>query len=67
MSITLDGVTTTTITYSDGSTEVTKTAAASDSSSKGAEGYNAQGYNAQGASGNGTSGGTGTSSQSMTV
>ncbi|WP_434884433.1 hypothetical protein [Bradyrhizobium oligotrophicum] len=46
---------------------MTKTAAASDSSSRGAEGYNAQGYNAQGASGNGTSGGTGTSSQSMTV
>ncbi|MGJ4995684.1 hypothetical protein ACQR0Z_14755 [Bradyrhizobium sp. HKCCYLS3077] len=48
----------TTITYSDGSTEVTKTAAASDSS-KGA-----QGYNAQSASGNS---GTGASNQSVTV
>ncbi|UFZ07197.1 hypothetical protein LQG66_13205 [Bradyrhizobium ontarionense] len=43
VSITLDGITTTTITYSDGSSEVTKTAAHSDDSSKGAQTYNAQG------------------------
>ncbi|WP_315718941.1 MULTISPECIES: hypothetical protein [unclassified Bradyrhizobium] len=62
VSITLDGVTTTTITYADGSSEVTRTAAASDSSGKGAPSYNAQG-----ASGNVTSGSTGASSQSVTV
>ncbi|NPU10019.1 hypothetical protein HL666_04520 [Bradyrhizobium sp. 83002] len=51
VSITLDGMTTTTITYSDGSSEVTKTAASSDSSTKGAPTYNAQGATATAKSG----------------
>ncbi|WP_246741446.1 hypothetical protein [Bradyrhizobium aeschynomenes] len=44
-------MTTTTITYSDGSSEVTKTAASSDSSTKGAPTYNAQGATATAKSG----------------
>ncbi|CAL76023.1 hypothetical protein BRADO2176 [Bradyrhizobium sp. ORS 278] len=43
VSITLDGITITTTTYFDGSIEVTKTAASSDASTKGAQTYNAQG------------------------
>lgn len=61
VSITLDGITTTTITYSDGSTEVTKTAAASNGS-----GNKAQTYDAQGAT-NGAASSTAASSQGVTA
>jgi hypothetical protein len=55
VSVTLDGITTTTITYSDGSTVVETTASASSSSTSSGQGYTAQGTITQGTSSQSTS------------
>jgi len=67
VSITLDGITTTTITYSDGSAEVIRTAAGLDGGGKNAPTYNAQGTINSPASSATTSTGATASSQGATA